>query len=215
MCHLSARAHLYLARLIDTPGNVTASDQHLGQRRPSERAKQAYMESPIGEAHRSAHGTETFVNESFWLGESAPWKQGPCVDAHGRTSISRMNQRGAASASQSHYDPQHQPLRLTIRCARPANKENKEICARVLSFSPSGSSIFLWTWQGTISVREGDGDSELQMEKDAGVFLCSSASIAILFLKRRANGFFWALYLGWEAVSEYVDEKMHEEMTIK
>lgn len=53
------------------------------------------------------------------------------------------------------------------------------------------------------------------MEKDAGISLCISASIAILFLNRRANGFFWTLYLGWEAVSEHVDEKMHEEMTIK
>ncbi len=108
------QGHIYISRLVPLTrrGNVTTRDQHLGQRHPSKSSR--YLESPKGEWSRSAHGSETFVNESFWLGESAPWKQGPCVDAHGRTSISRMNQRGAASASPSHYDPQHQPLRLTI-----------------------------------------------------------------------------------------------------
>ncbi len=104
------QGHIHISRRVPQTrrGNVTTRDQHLGQRHPSESSR--YLESPKGEWSRSAHGSETFVNASFWLGESAPWKQGPCVDAHGRTSISRMNQKGAASASPSHYDPQ----RLTI-----------------------------------------------------------------------------------------------------
>lgn len=198
-------------------GNVTARDQHLGQRRPSKISTLGFSHGRLEQERARQRDACKWIiligRERALETRAVCWCARQNVhfeDESEGSSISisiPITLRSTASAAPTDYH--------TLR-----RRKIGESAHGAFYFSLSGSSIFLWTstWRGTISGREGDGD-ELQMETRCWHFPTAPQPklplLLLLLLKHQPNGFFWALCSGWEVALGYVNGEMHKEIMWK